>query len=890
MASSAINQAKNNNYSLLSFRYEPPKMPAQTLVRDRLLSQLEAAATCRLTLLLAPAGTGKTLLLSQWKASERIAVTWLNLTSTAVTPASFIYGLIQSLRKLPELPNKLGESTLVDLAANPSDNLEHLLLPLMAEIKAALKTPSQLVIDAAENLNIPATLKLLDLLLQALPSKLGLILASRTFLPLQQLTPLQLTDQLRVIQRKDLDFTQDEIRQLLQQLNKNLHLSSITSIWQLTLGWPAAIKFICQSSSSNLASSLALVRPFLQLEVLASLTNQQRQLLASLALLDAASAELLTELTASQVTEESLRHLAAVGLILPTSADAKSITNATFSSAEPWFKLHPLLLSLVFQKSSPLSAKDLAFHKQAAQALAMRGLFFPAAQQAFLAKETDLLATYMQKLASHLLRSLDPSQFLIWRNALEIKTIEASAELTFINCWALLFANLTQAASKLLNTSQFKNLPEAKLINCYLLVSEQKNDQAIQEALTLYPELRENQPEVAIHALLLITRWHTSRNLLRAARGFNREAQMLAHQLKSHELEQVLAYDQITLEINKGHLNLAEYLLNKALLLPSNQPIPKGRLLLLKGYLSWCQGQASLANQYLEEGTTLLQPSGDQHLISGYLTLSLVARSNHNLTSAFNWLDEAEKALHLQYPASVSWQPMITAFKASLWLDQGKLDLALTWLQQLINKSPEPALVQLPLQNQLLQLLYSRALMSHRHYDQALVLVNKQLSLTTNYPVSGLFLLVHKALALKHSRQTKEALATLREALHLAEPENFCMPFLSADNSLLELLLPLKEQLAKGSRSLKFVQHLLGQLGQASTGSGKDPTRPLEELSVREEQVLILVAEGLANKEIAQRLFISLHTVKTHIRHILRKLDVSSRTQALTRARELRLL
>jgi len=874
-------------FKLLPFRYEPPKMPAQTLVRDRLLSQLEAAATCRLTLLLAPAGTGKTLLLSQWQASKRIAVTWLNLTSTAITPASFIYGLVQSLRKLPELPNKLGESTLIDLAVNSSDNLEHLLLPLMAEIKATLKTPCQLVIDAAENLNTPATLKLLDLLLQALPSKLGLTLASRTFLPLQQLTPLQLADQLTLIQRQDLDFTQDEIRQLLKQLNKTLHLASVTSIWQQTLGWPAAIKFICQSSSSNLAGSLALVRPFLQLEVLAPITSQQRQLLASLALLDAASAELLTELTASQVTEESLRHLAALGLILPTSAEVKSVI---FSSAEPWFKLHPLLLSLVFQKADPFSAKDLVFHSQAAQSLAKRGLFFPAAQQAFLAKETHLLASYMQKLASHLLRSLDPSQFLIWRNALDTKILAASAELTFISCWALLFANQNQAANKLLSTSPFKTQPEARLIHCYLLVSEQKTEQAVQEALTLYPELRENQPEVAIHALLLITRWHTSRNLLRAARGFNREAQMLAHQLKSHELEQVLAYDQITLEINKGHLNLAEYLLNKALLLPSNQPIPKGRLLLLKGYLSWCQGQASLANQYLEEGTTLLQPSGDQHLISGYLTLSLVARSNHNLTSAFNWLDEAEKALHLQYPASVSWQPMITAFKASLWLDQGKLDLALTWLQQLINKSPEPALVQLPLQNQLIHLLYSRALMSHRQYDQALILLNQQLSLTTNHPVAGLFLLVHKALALKHSRQTKEALATLREALHLAEPENFCMPFLSADNSLLELLLSLKELLAKGSTSLKFVQHLLGQLGQSSTNLSNDPTRPLEKLSVREEQVLTLVAEGLANKEIAQRLFISLHTVKTHIRHLLRKLDVSSRTQALTRARELRLL
>ena len=884
-------------FYLLSFRFEPPKMPAQTLVRDRLLSALETAAKQRLTLLLAPAGSGKTLLLSQWYNSERMPIAWLNLAASThpITPANLIYGLIFSLRQLAELPNNLGEATLAALTQSPTLKLEHLLLPLIAEIKTVLKTPSQIIIDNAENLICPEafnldTLELVDLLLQALPNKLTIIMASRTHLPLKQLTNLQLIDQLTLIQRQDLDFTQDEIRQLLKQLNKTSDLALVTSIWQQTLGWPAIIKFICLGNNPNQVDGLELIRPFLQEQVLANLTQDEQQGLSWLAHLEAASAELLTELTDQHITEGSLGKLAAVGLLIPASSTSQCIMGSVQSTNEAWFKLHPLLLSKVFQKNSPLSVSDKAFHQRAAHALAKRALFFPAAQQAFLAGKTDLLANYMQKLSSHLLRSLDPSQFLIWRNSLPNEVIAGSVKLTLISCWALLFANQTKTAKQLLDNSPFKQLPEAKLINCYLLASEQQTEQAVQEALLLYPKLKEDQPEVAIHALLLITRWHISRNLLRAARGFNREAQKLAQQLASPELEQLLAYDQINLEVNKGHLGLAEHLLDEALQLPTSQPLPKGRLLLLKGYLYWCQGKFLLARQFLEEAIRLLQASSDQHLISGYLILSLVARSNHNFTSAFDWLGEAERTLHLQHPASASWLPMITALKASLWLDQGKFDLALTWLQQLVDKTPEPSLVQLPLQNQLLQLLYSRALMSHRRYELALNLLNNQLKLTADYPEAGLFLLVHKALALKHSRRNKEALTTLREALQLAEPENFCMPFLSTDGSLLELLLPLKEQLASGSNSFKFVQHLLSQVNQSSANSNNDPTRPLEELSVREEQVLILVAEGLANKEIAQRLFISLHTVKTHIRHILRKLDVSSRTRALTRARELRLL
>ena len=64
----------------------------------------------------------------------------------------------------------------------------------------------------------------------------------------------------------------------------------------------------------------------------------------------------------------------------------------------------------------------------------------------------------------------------------------------------------------------------------------------------------------------------------------------------------------------------------------------------------------------------------------------------------------------------------------------------------------------------------------------------------------------------------------------------------------------------------------------------------VEELSEREVEVLELIANGYSNKEIADTLYIALSTVKSHINNIYRKLDVSKRTQAVARARELSLL
>ena len=64
----------------------------------------------------------------------------------------------------------------------------------------------------------------------------------------------------------------------------------------------------------------------------------------------------------------------------------------------------------------------------------------------------------------------------------------------------------------------------------------------------------------------------------------------------------------------------------------------------------------------------------------------------------------------------------------------------------------------------------------------------------------------------------------------------------------------------------------------------------VEVLTAREHEVLRLVADGRSNAEIARRLFVEQSTVKTHLVHVYRKLEVRSRTQALVRARDLRLV
>jgi LuxR family maltose regulon positive regulatory protein len=152
--------------------------------------------------------------------------------------------------------------------------------------------------------------------------------------------------------------------------------------------------------------------------------------------------------------------------------------------------------------------------------------------------------------------------------------------------------------------------------------------------------------------------------------------------------------------------------------------------------------------------------------------------------------------------------------------------------------------------------------------------------------------LVLKAVALQGMGKPEEALVALGEALARAEPEGYVRTFLDAGEPVARLLRRAAARGVGGADAGKLLA-LFGPDGAnaVATPASRDPAPDLiEPLSARELEVLHLVAEGLANREIAERLVVSLPTVKKHVENIHGKLGVRSRTQAVARARSLNLL
>ena len=130
-----------------------------------------------------------------------------------------------------------------------------------------------------------------------------------------------------------------------------------------------------------------------------------------------------------------------------------------------------------------------------------------------------------------------------------------------------------------------------------------------------------------------------------------------------------------------------------------------------------------------------------------------------------------------------------------------------------------------------------------------------------------------------------DALHFLQDALKMAQPEGFIRTFVDKGEPVKALLERLKSQ---GGEFKEYILTLLSAFGEM--GKVPSPQALVEPLSERELDVLRLMEQGMSNGEIAQRLVVTVGTVKSHVHNIISKLGVSSRTQAVAQARVLKLL
>ena len=885
--------------------YRPP-LPAGYVSRPGLCERLLGGLAGRLLLVSAPAGFGKSSLAIEFceHLPEQWQSLWLGLSARDSDPGRFLERLLGGLQQF--FPG-VGQEALGLLRLRQRHQpfaFEEWLDGLLDELALRLdpQQPLLLVLDDYHLAQGAVLDRCLQFFLSHLPPGLVMLVTSRQR-PDWHLARLRLSRQLLELHEQDLRLSDTESTELLALQGRVLSAEALAALLQRSEGWVAGLRlWSLAASETQEATALpalvqgaeGLIHDYLLEEVIERQPAEVQAFLYETACQERFCAELCDALRDEHDSAAILHHLQAHQVFLvPLDEQGK------------WFRYHHLFSDLLRSRPQPTAG----LHLRACRWFSAEGLLDEAIEQALRAGQPDVAANLVQNLSEEqLLAEQNVATLLRWKMDLPDSLLTSTPRLILLYGWALALACQLDAAEELLGQlgrflpARDRAEQEGLLAQWLALsgvIARGRGDSAkaqayCSEALSCLPLDRYGQRLMCLSSLANLA---IVQGDLWRARGLNREALELAQRIGNPLFEALAHYDRARVLQARGEVLRALDEVRQGLQRLSSLPgqrqyAVRGRLTLYEGYLLGLRLQPQQARQRLLVGIAEARSCRDISVLIGYCVLASLEGRSGNLPEAFTQLAEAERLMHIWDIPPIYYLAMITLSKCELWLRQGQTELAGVWLGRLLDAyGGEQAAAapefhpQLPLHIQLHLATYERLQGEHEQAERRLRGLS-QLAQTVGGQLLGAIAQVQLTALLRDAGREREAQQQLRNALQAAAGGGL-LPFHGLLSQQPEWL---REQLLgqEVSPLIEALQQHLPQVAQAE--SQEDYSLMVDPLSLRELAVLELIAQGCSNQEISDSLFISLHTVKTHARHINSKLGVERRTQAVARAKSLGLL
>jgi LuxR family maltose regulon positive regulatory protein len=877
--------------SLLETKLYVPRPRSELVLRARLLEALRQGAGQKLTVVIAPAGFGKTTLLADWLGNGA----WVSLDANDNEPALFWAYFVRALQRIHP---GIGRGTIALLESSQPPAIESVLTTLLNEIDA-IDADFTVVLDDYHVIDAAAIHSGLTFLLDHVPRRMHLVIASRAEPPLP-LARMRARGELTELRAANLRFTLDEASTFLTRVMElDISADETTTLEKRTEGWIAGLKLAALSMKArgtvvgfveDFSGNNRYIADYLVEEVLKSERDDVRRFLLRTAILDRLSGALCDAVTGEAGSQALLEDLARRNLFVVPLDDRGE-----------WYRYHHLFAD-VLQRQARADDSEAArsSHKRASSWYAQHGSTAAAVRHALAAEDVDRAAELLEQSWPEKDRSYESAQWLARVKTLPETVVRQRPLLSMGYVWGLLNGGELEAVEPWLRSveqqlaemaiaddERVKSLTtELAAARVYLAQSLGDTPGTLEHAtrvLELTPE-RDIAARATGLALVALAKW--GRGDLDG--GYRTFADALATMRKAgHDLDVIRGTFVLgDIRVAQGRLREAVSIYENGLAAArdvAHAEIDELHLGLSEVYREW--NDLPSATRHLD--ALARSAAGTAHKGNRMRWCTAMARvreAQGDLAGALDLLGEAE--------ANERRDPIprvrpIPALRARIRLAQSDVKGAMEWAST-AKVSIDDTLSYL---REFEHVTFARVLLV-RHGDAVKLLERLASAAEAGGRTGSLIeILVLHALGQHALGNLRQALDSLTRALTLAEPEGYLRVFLDEGGRMRELLRHAITRGLAGEYTRRVLAAFDGPkqpaapVAAAQTGDGL-----LQPLTTRELEILRLIAAGLRNQEIADHLSISAATVKRHIANAYGKLGAGHRTAALAKAAELKLL
>jgi LuxR family maltose regulon positive regulatory protein len=897
--------------------YLPRSQPG-FVPRSRLVERVTEASTRELALISAPAGFGKTALLADWSRRRQRPVAWLSLDAGDNGPVRFWRHVVAALDRVrPGLAERVGPFV-GPPAPTSIDGV------VTAVINALASDPDDvsLILDDYHAIEAPAVHASLLYLIEHIPPGLHVMLATRADPPLP-LSRLRAGGQLAELRADDLRFTADEAAELIRGVgDADLSADSVAALTARTEGWAAGLQLAALSLDgrgdgarfvATFSGSHRYVLDYLTEEVLEQQPGHVRAFLVDTSVLDRLSGPLCDATTGRDDSQELLEDIERANLFLVPLDDVRG-----------WWRYHQLFGDLLRARLRQEPERATRLHRAAAEWHRTRGMADEAVRHTVAAGDSDRAAQIIEQHFDERFVRNEGETVQRWLSRLPGELVASRPRLCLAQAYLSLVAgdvatgetmiaaartsahaadevfepSVGAAASRLVNVPAAVPLLEAFL--AYLRGRPERTTHFAEQTLRRVHDddhtlasiarwhlgvaewLRGRLPE-AEHAMTgSITRLRTVGESLLAVRGCHYLAQI---QCARGRLAAALDSYRLVLEISAEADRTAD--------------AASGVAYVGMADVAYQCGELDTAMRHATDGVALCRRfSYTEPLATGLAVIAAIRQAHGDEAGALEAITEAAQVAPDR--TTTSLLNPVPAQRARLLLAQGDIAAAAAWASASGVDVDDD--IHYPRERE--HLVLARLLLGQDRPNDALDLLDRLHAAALGQRRDGSVIEIQalRALALSAVGDRTGAVSTLADAVTRAASQGHVQVFVDEGVPMARLLgrLITAQPTDQATASRVPSEHLHriaaafnARPAQAVTAGSAPATTTqglIDTLTDREVDVLRLLAAGRTNQQIAHDLVVTLHTVKKHVTHILRKLGAGNRTAAVARARQLGLV